>query len=101
MTQKAIIQHTINIKHVLMSYFTFSQTKPLNSGMCFTLNSPFQFGLVIFFVCLFFGCTQHVELPYPEIKPVPSALEVQSLNHWTTREVPLVIFQVPSGSYIG
>ena len=42
-----------------------------------------------------------MELPCPEIKPIPSTLEVQSLNHWTTREVPPVIFQVPSGSYIG
>ena len=27
-------------------------------------------------------------VPWPGIEPVPPALEVQSLNHWTTREVP-------------
>ena len=27
-------------------------------------------------------------VPQPGIKPVPPAVEVQSLNHWTTREVP-------------
>ena len=26
--------------------------------------------------------------PQPGIEPEPPALEVQSLNHWTTREVP-------------
>ena len=30
--------------------------------------------------------------PGPGIKPVPPALEVQSLNHWTSREVPSSIF---------
>ena len=27
-------------------------------------------------------------VPQPGIKPSPFALEVQSLNHWTMREVP-------------
>ena len=30
---------------------------------------------------------RHAELPLPGIRPVPPAVEVQSLNHWTTREV--------------
>ena len=30
---------------------------------------------------------QHAELPRPGIELVPPALEVQSLNHWTTWEV--------------
>ena len=29
-------------------------------------------------------------VPQPGIKPAPPALEVWSLNHWTTREVPSV-----------
>ena len=29
-------------------------------------------------------------VPQPGIEPVPPALEAQSLNHWTTREVPRV-----------
>ena len=28
----------------------------------------------------------------PVIEPVPHALEVQSLNHWTTREVSEIMF---------
>ena len=31
-------------------------------------------------------------VPCPGIKPTPSALEAQNLNHWTTREVPLLYF---------
>ena len=30
-------------------------------------------------------------VPRPRIKPTPPAVEVQSLNHWTTREVPNVL----------
>ena len=42
----------------------------------------------------FFGYTlQHVELPWAGIKPVSPALEVWSLNHWTTREVMGCLFQ--------
>ena len=29
----------------------------------------------------------------PEIEPVPPAVEAQSLNHWTAREVPLGNFE--------
>ena len=29
-------------------------------------------------------------VPWPGIKPVPPAMEAQSLNHWTDREVPLM-----------
>ena len=31
-------------------------------------------------------------VPRPGIKPVPHALAARSLNHWTTREVPLASF---------
>ena len=31
-------------------------------------------------------------VPQPGIEPVPPALEVQSLNHWTAREVPTSTF---------
>ena len=40
---------------------------------------------------LFFGhTTQHagILVPQPGIKPVPSAMEAQSPNHWTTRDFP-------------
>ena len=31
--------------------------------------------------------TQHMELPQSGIEPTPPAVEIQNLNHWTTREV--------------
>ena len=31
-------------------------------------------------------------VPQPGIKPVPPAVEAWSLNHWTTREVPIMKF---------
>ena len=41
----------------------------------------------------FFGyATWHAELLRPGIEPVPSAVEVRSVNHWTTREVPTCSF---------
>ena len=35
---------------------------------------------------------RRILVPWPGIKPVPPAVEVQSLNHWTTREVPENVF---------
>ena len=41
----------------------------------------------------FFGCAaRHVELPWPGIEPMPPAVEAQSLNHWTTREILYFFF---------
>ena len=39
----------------------------------------------------FFGHTAKcgILVPWPGIKPVSSALQIWSLNHWTTREVPI------------
>ena len=31
-------------------------------------------------------------VPRTGIKPVPPVLEAQSLNHWTAREVPVILF---------
>ena len=36
-----------------------------------------------------------VLVPWPGIEPAPSALEVQSLNHWTTREDPALNKIIP------
>ena len=30
--------------------------------------------------------------PQPGVEPMPPAVEARSLNHWTTREVPTLIF---------
>ena len=45
----------------------------------------------LLFVCLFWPC--HVAcgilVPRPGMEPIPPAVEVRSLNHWTAREVPV------------
>ena len=53
---------------------------------------------------LFFDHTMwHVELVSPRgIRPMPPALEAQSLNHWTTRDIPNIFFlnyKVSSNKY--
>ena len=50
------------------------------------------FLFVCFVGCCFVLTTQHVELPQPGIEPMPPALEAQSLNHWTTRELESCYF---------
>jgi len=32
-------------------------------------------------------------IPQPEVELMPSAVEAWSLNHWTTREVPILHFK--------
>ena len=70
-----------------------------------------QVSLVIFhtlqwsscFTCCYFGgrvvfsfflslIVPRVELPQAGIKLTPTAVEVQSLKHWTTREAPGIVF---------
>ena len=48
-----------------------------------------------FFLTFFFGphpAAYVILVPRPGIEPLPTAVEVQSLNHWTGREVPLTTF---------
>ena len=45
------------------------------------------------FEFFFFGHTTQqagILVPQPGIEPTPPAVEAQSLNHWTTREVPVI-----------
>ena len=44
--------------------------------------------IFVLFSFLAMLCSMWILLPQPGIEPTPPALEVQSLNHWTTREVP-------------
>ena len=44
----------------------------------------------------FFGCMAcWIFIPQPGFEPATPALEVQHLNHWTTREVPVSHFFLP------
>ena len=46
---------------------------------------------LFFFFLIFWSCSLacRILVPQPGIKPVPPAVEVQCINHWTTREVPM------------
>ena len=37
------------------------------------------------------GTAWEILVPQPGVEPAPPALEAQSLNHWTTREVPTLL----------
>ena len=43
----------------------------------------------------FLSASQCVTLPWLGIEPLPSAVEAQSLNHWTTTDVPMSHFLYP------
>ena len=57
----------------------------VNEGVVF-----FFFNWVFVEICLFFFLVtvHHAGISQTVIKPVPPAAEMQSLNHWTSREVP-------------
>ena len=58
----------------------------LGEGVIAVYKSDF---FLFFKFYLFFGYTAcGILVPQPGIKAMPPALEVWSLNHWTTREVP-------------
>ena len=48
------------------------------------------------FLKIFFSCTMWrgpcSPISVSGVKPAPPAVEVQSLNHWTAREVPITAF---------
>ena len=57
---------------------------------------PIEFGVLVFLFCLvgwglfWLPCgTCGIVIPPPGVKPVLPEVEVWSLNHWTTREIPL------------
>ena len=52
-----------------------------------SLNPCSNFIFILIFWSYHVACG--ILVPGPGIKPATPALEVQSLNHWTTREVPL------------
>ena len=44
---------------------------------------------IYIYIFFFFGRAAYgILIPRPGMEPVPPAIEAQSLNHWTTREVP-------------
>ena len=54
-----------------------------------------QYSFFFFFflnIYLFGRTACGILVPWPGIKPISSALEAWSFNHWTTREVPTPVF---------
>ena len=58
----------------------------LRSGPLAVLDGYF-FSFLFFFFFLPQAVALRILAPQPGIEPMPPAVEVQSLNHWTTREV--------------
>ena len=81
--------------HKALSLFTlnmFMRTSlQLNIFNCNIWKVPLKFFFLTFTLwpCHSACCTL---VPQPGIEPLSPALEVQSLNHWTSREVPLFLF---------
>ena len=48
----------------------------------------FGFGFLCLLGFVFFFWRRHTGISQPGIEPTPPIVEVQSFNHWTTREVP-------------
>ena len=59
-------------------------------GVCFSELLSFFFMFSHYFLALHAAC--RLLVPQPRISPMAPTVETQSLNHWTTREVPLHIF---------
>ena len=55
----------------------------------------FQKKLFIYLVVLSLSCSMWDLVLWPGIELLPPAMRVQSLSHWTTREVPLIFFYIP------
>ena len=63
-----------------MLYFHFYSVQEI-----FSLTLSF-----CFFFFFLFGCMAcRLLVPWPGIKPAPSAADTQSFNHWTAKEVPI------------
>ena len=56
---------------------------------------------LVLFSLLALGHTRcHAKLPGPGIEHAASAVSVQRMNHWTTREVPLFLYVVLQSDYL-
>ena len=91
--------------YLATSGLSFS-TRDLCCGMRGLLVAAFGNLLVV--ACGIFSCGTWTLscgmwdlVPWPGIEPGPPALGVQSLSHWTTREVPHQLFLFPKKCCIG
>ena len=70
-----------------------SPVSPALAGGGFTTESPkklpFYLKVILFFLPCLTACG--ILVPQPVTEPMSPALEMQSLNHWTTKEVLEII----------
>ena len=89
------------ILHILQPSWNIYQSSDINVFYYFSDVAFFFYALLRIFTLyvayLFFHfwlCHKAygILVPWPEIEPTPPALEAQSPNHWTAREVPTYLF---------
>ena len=77
---------TSRYNHIQIDIYVHQFGNKLVCKIFYFLNFPYS--LFIFnFLAIWHGLWDLV--PWPGIKPMPPALDVWSLNHWTAREIPL------------
>ena len=81
----------IFIFHIRQTLLESWKKDNFSSMSLFNLNCYF-WEMFFYFFC---HITQHVR-SWPGIKPAPSAVEAQGLNHWTPREVLKIYFFFPN-----
>ena len=77
----------------LLELMVFSGYMP-KSGIAGSYGSSvFKFWVFYLFIFLFWlpSLASGILIPWPGVKPVCPAVDMQSLNHWTTREVLLFL----------
>ena len=90
--------HTSQFQNLLQSYSNqhkAKHTNQLNRIQGSVIPAHFYINWFFFFSFFFFRqchAAFGILVPRPGIKPVPPALGARSLNQWTTREVPQLIF---------
>ena len=62
--------------------------KLMRGGVTEDLNSSFYLVANFFFFVWLHSMGCRILAPQPGIKPMPSAVKAQSLNRWTTWEIP-------------
>ena len=84
--------------HVSFQIMVFSRYMP-RSGIAGSYGSSFFFHFFLFFFLFFWlhSTACGILVPWPGIEPLPPAVEAQSLNHWTTGEVPVCRFFFDDG----
>ena len=90
------LSYLLFIKILALIYITRRKQKASVFGLNLQ-RSSYPGSLKVYYSSAFFPPWQHcvacgILIPRPGIKPMTPAAEVQSLNHWTTGEVPTSSF---------